>query len=584
MASANDFFKIAKNGRASELLRLIEDGVGVDSRNVQGDTALMLASYFGNFAVVKLLLEHGAKTNAQNNTGQTALMYACNRKHTEIAKLLLKYHADPDLTDESSRDAYQWTPGGNPAYLRSLADEVETGRSELKRYGVEDDAAIPDMPKMPPQPISLTEADDETFGELGAPVASQVQPITLTESDSDFEEIGSPGALPTESLELEEDRPQTTITPQAATVLMKNLHRGENQPELQTNKIELPPISRIPEKREEMQILHAVRMNWLRWLARPFVFIWKGIVWLFMYFWSLVVIAWKAMIESFRVRYWLIAAAGIAIAALFTGVMWLLATLLKQQFLLYVASGVGILPIMWASGEIASQVCCRLDNVNSETISEVTSKTGNGLRVMTFFLLFVLFQALAGGILIGFNLTKYIPEVGGVVQSVFIIPALVVAGFAVFNTITILFSSAVLPGHLLHYEKEDASGLRNLTSLFGSVLKVIRKKWLRIILLLPSTLFFGVLSSIPVLLLCAACIAIAAAGPAVMGGTQIEVATLWTNFMASISGWKGITSAVMVIIAASAVAGAALSVVATNLTVSYYFLYKEVRKPIIKKN
>ncbi len=564
MATANDFFKIAKNGRASDLLRLLEDGVSPDARNIQGDTALMLASYFGNLPAVRLLLEHGAKTNAQNNTGQTALMYACNRRHSDIARLLLKYHADPDVADESGRDSFQWTPGGNPGYLRSLIDEVESGRSVLKRYSLNDDSGEDDGPVMPEEPVELPEETPAPIEHKAPPEKEPERPIVL------------PSA---ESLELEEDQPMTTITPQAAKVLVKSLQTENVEDVLYKPRVELPPIAKIPEKRDEMQILHAVRMNWLRWLGRPFVLIWKAIVWLVTYFWSLVVIAWKAMIESFRIRYWLYAAAGIAISALLTGVMWLVGTLVNLPFLLYVASGIGILPIMWAAGEIASQVCCRIESASTETIPEVTSKTGNGLRVMTFFLLFVLFQALAGVIIVGFNLTAYIPEVGGVVQSALILPALLVAGFAVFNTITILFSSAILPGHLLHYEKESASGFKNLMALFGSLLKVIRKKWLRVILILPWTLLFGALSSLPVLLLCAACVTIAAGGLFVSGG--FDVTKLVSDFIANISGWKGITSSVLVIIAGSFVAGIAGSVLVTNLTVAYYFLYKEVRKPVI---
>lgn len=607
MATTNDFFKTAKSGRASDILRMLEDGTSVDARNVQGDTALMLASYFGNVPVARMLLEHGAKTNVQNNTGQTALMYACNRKHTEIVRLLLRYNADSSIADESGRDSYQWIPGADKEYLRALIAETEESKSRLRRYTLDTDTESVLRTEPFEESIELTEFEEsvETSAEeppaipdpepdrsgyydLGPkPVTDYAKLNGIDEPGTIFTKTETVSvAVDTGSLELEEDKPFTDITPQAANILVKSLKKDEPESLNAPSKMTLPPISAIPEKREEMQILHAVRMNWLRWLGRPFVFIWKGIVWLFLYFWSLVVIAWRAMVESFRLKYWLYAAAGIAVTALLSGAMWLVGSIIHVKYLLYIASGVGLLPLMWAAGEITAQVCCRIESAAAETVSETMSRANNGLRVMTFFLLFVLFQAFAGGIMIGFNLTQRIPEVGGVVQSVLIIPALLIAGFLVFNTITIAFSSAVLPGHLLHYEKSEASGFGNLVSLFRSLLGVIRRKWLRIILILPWALLFGALSSVPVILLAGACVAIAGGGMLFNGTaslTSIDFQGLAANFMSSISGWKGITSAVMMILAGSAVLGCVFSVLLTNLTVSYYFLYKEVRKPVIRK-
>ena len=58
-----------------------------------GITALMAASFSGQFENVKLLLAHGANVNLQNCNGLSALIFASHNGQLEIVKLLLEHGA-----------------------------------------------------------------------------------------------------------------------------------------------------------------------------------------------------------------------------------------------------------------------------------------------------------------------------------------------------------------------------------------------------------------------------------------------------------------------------------------------------------
>ena len=53
-----------------------------------GETALHLASYWGDSEIVKMLIEAGADVNAVNKDGETALYWASLKGHQEIIKIL----------------------------------------------------------------------------------------------------------------------------------------------------------------------------------------------------------------------------------------------------------------------------------------------------------------------------------------------------------------------------------------------------------------------------------------------------------------------------------------------------------------
>jgi len=50
-------------------------GWGLEARDPDGATALMLAAGYSNYDEVKSLVDHGSEINARDNEGKTPLMY-----------------------------------------------------------------------------------------------------------------------------------------------------------------------------------------------------------------------------------------------------------------------------------------------------------------------------------------------------------------------------------------------------------------------------------------------------------------------------------------------------------------------------
>ena len=86
--SVYSFFEHIEAGDTSSVRLFIENGMDVNARYGDGDTALLRAAWRGEWAVVRLLVEHGADVNAQNNNGDTALSFAKLSGSQEIVDLL----------------------------------------------------------------------------------------------------------------------------------------------------------------------------------------------------------------------------------------------------------------------------------------------------------------------------------------------------------------------------------------------------------------------------------------------------------------------------------------------------------------
>ncbi len=84
----------AFRGDTVEMRSLIEQGADVNVSDRNGDTALHIASRYGNQAAVKILLPMIHDLNTGNELGYTALHYAAKNGHIEILQLLISNGAD----------------------------------------------------------------------------------------------------------------------------------------------------------------------------------------------------------------------------------------------------------------------------------------------------------------------------------------------------------------------------------------------------------------------------------------------------------------------------------------------------------
>ena len=77
----------------------------VNQTDIDGKSALILASLYGHTEIVRLLLENGSNPNMMDNDGRSSLMAASQNGYTESVHLLLEAGADPNLVYKSGQSA-----------------------------------------------------------------------------------------------------------------------------------------------------------------------------------------------------------------------------------------------------------------------------------------------------------------------------------------------------------------------------------------------------------------------------------------------------------------------------------------------
>jgi ankyrin repeat protein len=110
------------SGHPERVRALLNQGVNVNARGYEKDTALIHAVHGYHPKVVRLLLDAGADVNAQDETGRTALLDVLTfslaffhtkqpkqwPRVTETLKLLLQAGAHTDLTTADGQSPRQW--------------------------------------------------------------------------------------------------------------------------------------------------------------------------------------------------------------------------------------------------------------------------------------------------------------------------------------------------------------------------------------------------------------------------------------------------------------------------------------------
>jgi uncharacterized protein len=95
MDLAARLFDWARGGDAAMLAAYVDAGVPVNLTNTNGDTLVMLASYYGHHLAVAALIARGAEVDRHNKRGQTPLAGAVFKNDSTIIELLLSADADP---------------------------------------------------------------------------------------------------------------------------------------------------------------------------------------------------------------------------------------------------------------------------------------------------------------------------------------------------------------------------------------------------------------------------------------------------------------------------------------------------------
>jgi uncharacterized protein len=124
---ASRIFDMARNGDAATLAAYLDAGVPATLTNTNGDTLVMLASYYGHESAVAELVERGADVDRHNNRGQTPLAGAVFKNETTIMELLLRAGADPLAGLPSALETARFF--GKEQLARQLLQHIQRRRS-----------------------------------------------------------------------------------------------------------------------------------------------------------------------------------------------------------------------------------------------------------------------------------------------------------------------------------------------------------------------------------------------------------------------------------------------------------------------
>jgi len=116
---------------------LLDVNADVDIANCDGNTALNCAAYRGHHQMVELLLIEGSEVDVQDNvTGKTALIKASYGGHTKVVTMLLEAEADPDAVDSQGYGALAFAASfGHREVLQGLL-EYDADPDVADQFGI----------------------------------------------------------------------------------------------------------------------------------------------------------------------------------------------------------------------------------------------------------------------------------------------------------------------------------------------------------------------------------------------------------------------------------------------------------------
>ncbi|MGB8366787.1 MAG: ankyrin repeat domain-containing protein, partial [Candidatus Babeliales bacterium] len=105
----NSPLHIALTNKHVDIAELLADQAVVNVKNDDGNTPLMLASYFGYQKIARLLLDnYNVSINKKGKNGSTALFIAARQNNKTMVELLLRYNAAPDIADNENNTPLWW--------------------------------------------------------------------------------------------------------------------------------------------------------------------------------------------------------------------------------------------------------------------------------------------------------------------------------------------------------------------------------------------------------------------------------------------------------------------------------------------
>ncbi len=335
----------------------------------------------------------------------------------------------------------------------------------------------------------------------------------------------------------------------------------------------------------EIQTMHqllAVRMNWLRWLAKPIKAVWDFIVDSLRYLWEMVLLAWSAMKESLNYRYWIIAGIAGTAAFFLVGIFVLAGTIAGEQVLGVAGVVLSILVVAWLYAVIADVLNEKEQNGADIDPREIPGRLGRGFNAIALFCLYAVVIIAAAALQVALDFTGKVPVAGTVLIGIFLIPLVLCSAVIILSGVILLFGTPLLGAHLVKSPPEKQGFLKDFITLSVDLLKMIGKRWIDLLVVgIPAMACALLVSFLPMLLIYGSL----GLSLGIMGG----VTGLGSNPQALMGGFVaggvvGYVSAFFFLVSLSVIFGAAVSFGWASISVTYYRLYShETSAGIVKK-
>lgn len=137
---AQNIFKAAQLSDITGIKFLLNYGINVNDKDVQGNTPLIIAVKSGQKIAANFLLEKDADVNVQNKAGNTALITACLSGNQPETDMLIEHHANPNLQNANGITALiAAVKSGNTAVVKLLlANGANTSLSDHQHKSAAD--------------------------------------------------------------------------------------------------------------------------------------------------------------------------------------------------------------------------------------------------------------------------------------------------------------------------------------------------------------------------------------------------------------------------------------------------------------
>ena len=246
--------------------------------------------------------------------------------------------------------------------------------------------------------------------------------------------------------------------------------------------------------------LHAIRMNWLRWLATPIIAVWNYIASAFCWAWGTVKIGWNGAKSSLDSNYWKVGTIGIAIGVYGLFLFIFMAIKLEVEFIMYPGFIVAFLAYFWTMGAVTGLFKYKKEN-GSFPEGGVKSLLGNGMATMKFVLLSIAVIILAILFVAILALFGMIPGVGPILLGLFSLPMVLASAVIILITVMLWLGGPFVAAHTLHGQDGGGTFIGNYRQTCKSLIKIGAVKFIDwTIAVLPAFIIAYLVAILPGLL------------------------------------------------------------------------------------